>query len=206
MSEIKIRDAIASDVDFCFEMAMEASGNILTKFIGCGDFALAEKTFKRIFSGSLNRFHMSNTKIAEIDGIPLGFIISYDTNYKKATRTGILQLIRILKSRIVLYYLSHPVTMIKILSFKEYDKNEHYISTLATHKEARGKGVGKALLNYAVEIASSQGLGTCSLIVEQQNSIAQNLYKSCGFTATTTIKWPKQYYRMKKVLNSDPTS
>lgn len=65
-----------------------------------------------------------------------------------------------------------------------------YINTLAVREEARGKGVGRLLLEVANEMASSSGYDTLSLHAWSDNAAAMNLYKKWGFEIVEEIDIP----------------
>jgi ribosomal protein S18 acetylase RimI-like enzyme len=52
---------------------------------------------------------------------------------------------------------------------------------LGVIREFRGKGVGKRLLNTALQAAKERGLSRIELTVREQNSVAIQLYESVGF-------------------------
>ena len=57
--------------------------------------------------------------------------------------------------------------------------------------EARGKGVGAALLKEAERVARERGFGTVSLSVVDTNPRAKTLYERLGFVVTATKSaWP----------------
>ena len=53
--------------------------------------------------------------------------------------------------------------------------------SLGVIREFRGKGVGKRLLNTALQAARERGLSRIELTVREQNAIAIQLYESVGF-------------------------
>lgn len=69
---------------------------------------------------------------------------------------------------------------------------ENILVYIATHKEYRGRGVGKTLMNKAIEIAQ----GDIALHVEPDNP-ARFLYKKVGFTN----KYVEMRYKQKTVAN-----
>ena len=78
------------------------------------------------------------------------------------------------------------------------------IMSFALLPEYRGKGLGKLLLNTALEHVKSQKWSFITLHVRVDNNIAQNLYKSVGFEIVETVD--KYYdtidgYKMSKKLN-----
>ena len=80
----------------------------------------------------------------------------------------------------------------------EGNKDEFHISMLATLPEARGKGVGTRLLNFA-EKKPKEGFNKLSLTVVKDNDKALNLYKKFGFSIVGEInKSPFYLYQMRK--------
>lgn len=53
----------------------------------------------------------------------------------------------------------------------------------------RGKGLGRSLLLQAMDVIQKKGLQTAMLQVEAENETALNLYKSCGFSIRSTMKY-----------------
>lgn len=56
-----------------------------------------------------------------------------------------------------------------------------YIANLGVKEGLRGKGIGKALLEFAVQRANAQGLTELVLDVSEENPRAEALYKCMGF-------------------------
>lgn len=56
------------------------------------------------------------------------------------------------------------------------------IYSICTAKEARGKGVGRALIGECIERARSDGYGRIFLEVRTDNTPALSLYRSFGFS------------------------
>lgn len=81
-----------------------------------------------------------------------------------------------------------------------------YISNLAVFPEFRGKGVGKALIEYVIFYAKSKGYEKVLLDVGVENKTAMNLYEKLGFkiVAKTNLVKIKNYnfcfYRMERTL------
>jgi len=69
---------------------------------------------------------------------------------------------------------------------------EAHISTIATHPDWRGKGLGELLLLVAIENALEQKASIVSLEVRPSNHVAQRLYRKYGFRFTGVNK---SYYR-----------
>jgi ribosomal protein S18 acetylase RimI-like enzyme len=56
-----------------------------------------------------------------------------------------------------------------------------YVNVLAAYPDARGKGLGGALLDVAERIAGDLQLGGLSIIVADANTGARRLYERCGY-------------------------
>ena len=61
------------------------------------------------------------------------------------------------------------------------EKGELYIDTVAVAAEARGKGIGTALLEFTENFAIERGLKKLSLMVIYENPQAKALYERQGF-------------------------
>lgn len=59
--------------------------------------------------------------------------------------------------------------------------DEAQITNIAIAPEFRGRGLGKQLLSYAIELTTKLGVIKMSLEVRVSNIVAQELYKKFGF-------------------------
>ncbi|ARK31486.1 GNAT family N-acetyltransferase [Halalkalibacter krulwichiae] len=60
-------------------------------------------------------------------------------------------------------------------------KHKASIGSVFIKKEERGKGMAKALLQYAMESAKNEGVEQIQLVVAANNQKAKQLYESLGF-------------------------
>ena len=58
------------------------------------------------------------------------------------------------------------------------------VTKVMAHPEARGRGVGEALVTALVELARSRGKELLTLECRGNNHVAQRLYARCGFAVT----------------------
>ena len=65
------------------------------------------------------------------------------------------------------------------------------ITTLAIRPEYQGKGLGKKLLTYAIDIAKDKKCEVVALEVRVDNSVALSLYEDFGFV---TVRTRHHYY------------
>jgi ribosomal-protein-alanine N-acetyltransferase len=59
--------------------------------------------------------------------------------------------------------------------------DESHVTTIATHPDYRGRGVGELLLSSLIDVSYEIGARVVTLEVRVSNSIAQNLYRKYGF-------------------------
>lgn len=91
---------------------------------------------------------------------------------------------------------------------EEVNSSEFYIANLAVSLPYRRKGIGRALLAYAEELARENRLGKLSLMAEIENRAAIDLYERAGFKIVKTYEHPKNmslvgspgYVKMIKML------
>jgi ribosomal protein S18 acetylase RimI-like enzyme len=67
------------------------------------------------------------------------------------------------------------------------------VHDLIIHKEYRGNGLGKFLLETILSLANERGYGKVNLEVREDNVIAQSLYQTLGFQDTN----PKMFFWTK---------
>ena len=76
-----------------------------------------------------------------------------------------------------------------------------YLSRLIVKKEQRGKGYGKAISEYVLDLAKEKGYREIVLGVNCDNVPAVGLYKSLGFTVYEEAEdTDGKFYRMGKKL------
>lgn len=147
------------------ELFMEGFGHFMTF---SKDKDLKRKLFLEIFHDSLFKCYVEEEKVLGLMGIatnkmrPLNFDYDLCEKYFGKIRGAILskQMNAIFQSPVV------------------KAKNELYIDILVTGSEARRKGVGTALLNYAFEI---EEYTVWSVEAFSNNQAAISLYKKNGF-------------------------
>jgi len=66
----------------------------------------------------------------------------------------------------------------------EYGGRDGFIDDLYVEPAARGRGLGRKLLEFAVAQAANLGIGTLHLEVETNNKSANRLYRKTGFEET----------------------
>lgn len=56
-----------------------------------------------------------------------------------------------------------------------------YVNAVATEPDYRGQGVGRKLMEWAEQLASSSAAEKLSLIVAEENAVAKRLYEKLGY-------------------------
>ncbi len=91
---------------------------------------------------------------------------------------------------------------------KTIPDHDFYLLAIAVDPDARGRGVGSALMGHAEEQALASGSGRLSLDVSVKNSGARKLYERRGMAVVS--EWPglrftpSVFVRMTKVLARPP--
>lgn len=76
-----------------------------------------------------------------------------------------------------------------VVAWTIFDEGE--IGTLAVDESARGQGIGRCLLEGALEACQRRGVNGIFLEVRPGNQSARRLYESCGFVVVGTRR---KYY------------
>jgi ribosomal protein S18 acetylase RimI-like enzyme len=66
----------------------------------------------------------------------------------------------------------------------EYGGRDGFIDDIYVRREARGRGIGRKMLDFALAEARQLGIRTLHLEVEPGNDPALDLYRSAGFAET----------------------
>ena len=110
-----------------------------------------------------------NSRIAEVDGVVAGSLLSYPgENYKE------------LRTRSFAVFWPDYMTIDKE-SEQETGPGEYYLDTLAVIPEYRRMGIGRALLEDGIKRGAAAGYDTVTLIVDSNMPNLIRLYESVGF-------------------------
>ena len=72
--------------------------------------------------------------------------------------------------------------LIAVAALCRWESGRIVLSSVATHSQKRGQGIGKILMNQSLQAARALGAEKLSLGVRHSNESAISLYKSTGFT------------------------
>lgn len=89
----------------------------------------------------------------------------------------------------------------KLFTDKEALPDEWYLDTISTKPEARGKGVGSALIDTVAKYAVDSGYQNLGLNVDVANHKARKLYERLGFKPVKKLVISQHHYEhMQKEL------
>jgi ribosomal protein S18 acetylase RimI-like enzyme len=205
---ITIRRAQQQDAPIAAELISVSMDRFGDAALGFGDHARMLHHLERLFAQKYNRLSHDACWLAELDSHPAGALLAYPGwQYGSRSRRMGLQIFRAygLAGGLRLIAWSFPLA-----AGKETERDEFYISNIATAPLAQRKGVGARLMALAEEMAVTAGLRKCSLIVELDNTRAQAFYHKLGYTIIATINTPHLkeryhtagYHRMVKKINA----
>lgn len=83
--------------------------------------------------------------------------------------------------------------------FPPVEDDEFYISRVAVDPQRRGRGLGRSMLQHAIEAQRAQGFSRFSLDVSAENAAAIQMYESLGMRVLRKGTSPDaglQYYRL----------
>ena len=119
--------------------------------------------------------------VAVADGAVVGVGSFYSRSDHAVLERGsgleILRFYPLTKIPSVLRAASHSTSVLK-----KPRQGDVYIANLGVHPDARGQGVGSALIAHETEKARTAGFTTMTLDVACNNPRAQSLYERLGFT------------------------
>ena len=110
-----------------------------------------------------------NTRIAEIDGNPVGALVAYDGACYAKMREKTFGLVQQTSGM----DLSHNAM--------ETGPSEFYLDSMAILSDYRGIGIGKLLMRDRVDFAFNNGFQKVTLLVDKEKPRLQQYYESEGF-------------------------
>lgn len=162
---ITIRKATRNDSDLISNAVAMALGEESSLYY-CGEDYLG--VFKQIAEMEISQYSFQNTIIAEVDGSPVGAVVSYDGGRLSELRCPTLSAILAATGK------QHEIP-------DETEVGELYLDSLCVLPEFRGQGIGKRLIQAVKERAKEIGLPIVGLLVDFENPKAEKLYSSLGF-------------------------
>jgi ribosomal protein S18 acetylase RimI-like enzyme len=185
---IAIQPGQSDDAAVAAELIDETMGGFGDAILGMGDRQRALHAIAGFYQKPNNRFSYRHTYLALVDEQVAGLLLAFPgKDMGRLTLPMIYQAFGIYKLAEILYFVVHaPLAAYG----EETEGDEFYISHLAVLPAFRRKGIGRALLVYADELAGKAGLDKCSLCVDIDNPNAQQLYLSQGYQVVKTVSTP----------------
>ncbi len=166
--------------------------------------ALGSRTgqvLREVVSQPGHAWSLDRARIAEVDGVAVGALIGGPADRRQP---DLLQNLpwgwtRLRATAVALTWMPVDAFM------RRHDEGEWYVNALAVGTAARGKGVGRALLQDAASNARELRMSSMALHVDAQNTTAINLYRSEGFVVIdswTPIRLTRRplVHRMQMIL------
>ncbi|MGW7977148.1 N-acetyltransferase [Staphylococcus xylosus] len=160
------------------------------------------RNMQKLWKQPSNRFSYQNTMVAMVNEQPAGAIscLPY-SELQQQTFTTVWQIAKIQKSQLIPQFLHAFKDIIALIRLDEGNTDEYHVSMLATLSQFRGMGVGRALLEYAEQLALHKGYTKISLTVEVENTTAQHLYAKQGYKVIgQSGNNHAQVYKMRKMI------
>lgn len=163
MDELIFRPATIEDAHFVATVMMEAVGMPVME----GEMVM-EDGIEDICRRTDTLYTYQNATIVEMNGVKVGGLISYSGKGYHDIKVHTFSLVKA--------HLSFdPLEM-----DDETREGEYYLDSAAVLPEYRGKGIGRKIIEYGVELGRSMGLLPV-LACDPENKNAYALYTSIGF-------------------------
>ncbi len=193
MVKIKITAARKEQVKDYIQLALSTGESFLKNAFKPD----TENILTQLYLNQDNSFSHINVKYAQVNGKPVGMMLSYpgSLHLKNQLKTAV---------KIVKHYIRNKIipnhNIIKLaFFFGPLKKTDYYICFLAVHPEYQGRKIGSKLLEYARMEAAKTNCNRIMLEVEEKNSLALKFYINKGFenikSRIIKINGEEYYYR-----------
>ncbi len=186
---IHIRPAQPEDAIFAAPLICEAMGYLVGTFTNGRDDA-GQALFEHFFQETNTQYSYENCQIAEYGGKSAGMILTYDGKELQSLRQPFLD-----------YLKMHFNTQFDAIE-DETQEGELYIDCLAVLPDFRGKSIGSALIDAAIEKSKQLHLPATGLLVSVYNEKALNLYQKIGFAKKESKAFAGGEYFHMQFVNS----
>lgn len=170
-----IRPALKFEADKIAKLMNLAMLEITYQFIGEENIEKANAFLAHFVAQENNQYSYQNIYVAEENNEILGQISIYDGAKLQELRQPIWDKIK--ADRDVDYWAEN-----------ETEAGEMYIDTLAVSPNTQGKGIGKQLIQYAIDEVVVKQKKVLGLLVDKDNPAAKRLYERIGFKVVKDIR------------------
>jgi len=165
---IRIRKAQPSDAGAIAPIMLTAMEEIIYYFIGESDRQKAIAFLVHHIAQPGNQYSYEHIIVAEEDEEIVGQICLYSGDSLEQLRAPVLSYLR-------MHYNREPNLG------QETQGGEIYIDTIAVSPIAQGRGIGKTLLLYVIDLFVHRYSEVLGLLVDKNNPKAKELYVNMGF-------------------------
>lgn len=165
---IRIRKAFPADAEAIAPIMLTAMEEIVYYLIGEQDQQKATAFLAHHIAQPENQYSYEHIIVAEEDGNIIAQTCLYPGDALEQLRAPIL-------SYLHLHFNRTPSLG------AETQAGEIYIDTISVSAAARGKGIGKILLLYVIDLFVHRQKEVLGLLVDKENTKAQKLYLKMGF-------------------------
>ena len=180
---VSVRDAGVDDASLVAWDLETATDRMFSLMLG----ARWEQILTRVVRTSGHAWSLKHARVADAGGKPLGVILSGPSDLPPPHDAFGLPW-----GWTRLRLTAVGLACQPFLSFMErHGAGEWYITAISVKPEARGQGVGTALISDAVARARAAGMTSVTLDVDAKNTGARRLYEREGFVvqATSPTAW-----------------
>jgi len=187
--DVTTRPAIATDVDWAAPLLF-ATGPALFSYIFASPADQAQVILREAFVYPQHAFSYEHTQVVEMQGQPVGLMISYPGNLKRQADEKVHQvmarLLPLLKLPKILVNLA-DLTRIK----QDVAAHDYYILGLSVLPEFRHQGLGAYLLTQAERQAQANQCRELCLDVTYTNLDARKLFERANYRVTCSKTTPR---------------
>ena len=170
-----IRPATQEDAIIIAKLINLAMIEITYQFIGKEDENEANDFIAHFVRQNNNQYSYENIYVIASDKEIIGQICLYDGGKLQALRKPILDKIK-------------QDFKINYQAADETQAGEIYIDTFAVLPNYQGQGIGKKLLEFAIDKVVKQDRKTLGLLVDNDNPAAKRLYERLGFNVVNEVE------------------
>ncbi len=193
-----IRQATDHDAAEAAQLIYMAIGDMINFFTGEEEDSKAIKQMAKLFKLSENRYSKEYCLLEERKGQVAGAIIAYPAEEMSRLNEGIVS---VLKESYCGHKDGLQALIANIMNSKEAFDGEYYIDNLAVHPDFRGLGISKKLIEQAELKGKAMGYNKISIIAEEDNEKAYQIYKKLGYVKDCDIELlGHRYHHMMKHL------
>ena len=199
MNNLNIRKASLKDAELAGYMTYDAYKTNSADIFGKIMPREAERCFSALWRNGNNRFSYNFSMTADDGRGAIGIITFYDLNeMRRLALPTFWALLKLRGWKFFTHFLGNISNFLYYARNMNVKSDELYIATLSTAENARKKGIGRALLEFACNEAKKRNLKRVALHVDAKNLNALAFYEKCGFSKESTTSEKAAFFKMTK--------